>query len=232
MNPCWKGRAAARSATFVALVAFAGCSAFNPYQRSDRLDKDLRAPQAAASAPQAATSAPASAASAALLRIAAATRAAEAAPDALLGDLPQALDAVTDQRNEWFGALSSHARTLNGASLALLALTGWGLYEGLKPGFVEGGTATAASRRHVAKAAIGAGGAYSIGNLFLNTKHDEAYIEGYKALTCLIVRAPLRADHRAMARPGAGVERSRRPGRCARQDGARIARRARREPEP
>jgi hypothetical protein len=189
MNQRNHRRAAATSFTLVAMAALAGCSAFNPYQRSARLDNDLRAPHAAASAPLNAASAPASSSAAAWLRIDAATRAANAAPDALTGDLPQALDAVTDQRNEWFGALSSHARTLNGASLALLALTGWGLYEGLKPGFVESGTASAASRRHVAKAAIGAGGAYSLGTLFLNTEHDEAYISGYKALTCLIVRA-------------------------------------------
>jgi hypothetical protein len=168
------------------VAALAGCSAFNPYQRSDHLHADLLPVPAAASGATAAT--PATAASAVQFRIDEATRAAQRAPEQLVGDLPEALAAIADQRNEWFGALSSHARTLNGTTLAMLALTGWGLYEGLKPGFVDGGTATDTTRRHVAKAAIGTAGAYALGNFFLNAEHDQAYIEGYKALTCLIVR--------------------------------------------
>jgi hypothetical protein len=158
-----------RSIALAASLAFSGCSAFNPYQRSEMLDNDVRP-----------------------LRANSASESVQKTPDKskeLVGGLNEALGAVADQRNEWFGALSSHARLLNSASLAMLTTAGWGLYEGLKPGFAANGVASEASRKHVAKAGIGTAGFYALGNLFLNTKHDEAYVEGFKSLTCLMVRA-------------------------------------------
>ena len=127
MSPRKNCRLAAASTTVVSIAVLSGCAAFNPYQRSERLHNDLLPVSGAASAANAAAagvsvswsgpaSAPSTAASAALLRIAMATQVAQAAPNLLAGDLPGALEAVADQRNEWFGALSSHARTLNSAS--------------------------------------------------------------------------------------------------------------------
>lgn len=106
----------------------------------------------------------------------------------LAGGLGDALVEVNGQRLEWFGTLSAHARVSNLSSLAVYGLTAWGLYQGLKPGFVSDGVASESTRRNLAKAGIGAGLGYSVGNLFLNDKHDEVYVEGFKTLTCLMAR--------------------------------------------
>lgn len=108
---------------------------------------------------------------------------------ALAAGLGDALLDINAQRLAWFDSLSAHARVANAASLAVYGISAWGLYQGLKPNFVSGGVASESTRANLAKAGIGAGLAYSIGNLFLNDKHDEAYVEGFKALTCLMARA-------------------------------------------
>jgi hypothetical protein len=150
------------------VATLAGCSAINPYQRSAALDRDLvlvdKDGSASCKEPQRRCDTPYGA------------------------GLGQALEDVNDQRLEWFGALSSHARTANLSSLAVYGLTAWGLYQGLKPGFT-GGAADSGTKRKLAMAGIGAGSAYAVGNFFLNDKHDEAYVEGIKSLTCQMVRA-------------------------------------------
>lgn len=108
---------------------------------------------------------------------------------AYAGGLGDALFDLNGQRLAWFESLSTHAKVANSASLLVYGATAWGLYQGLKPGFVADGVASESTRANLAKAGIGAGLAYSIGNLFLNDKHDEAYVEGFKALTCLMARA-------------------------------------------
>ena len=108
---------------------------------------------------------------------------------AMAGSLGDALRDINAQRLAWFEALSDHARVANAASLSVYGITAWGLYQGLKPNFVTGGVASESTRANLAKAGIGAGLAYSIGNLFINDKHDEAYVEGFRALTCLMARA-------------------------------------------
>ena len=102
---------------------------------------------------------------------------------AMAGSLGDALRDINAQRLAWFEALSDHARVANAASLSVYGITAWGLYQGLKPNFVTGGVASESTRANLAKAGIGAGLAYSIGNLFINDKHDEAYVEGFRALT-------------------------------------------------
>lgn len=147
--------------TIFAAVFLTGCSTINPYQRSEALDSDLITK--------------------------------EGTPGTQVTSYAQNLGpALRDlhlQRVEWFDSLSSHARTAHLSSLAVYSLSAWGLYQGLKPGFVKDGVASEATRRNVAKAGIGAGSAYAVGNLFLNPKHDETYVEGFKALSCLMARA-------------------------------------------
>lgn len=136
-------------------LSFAGCSSFNPYQRSRATDNDVIV----------------------------GLKADELARAGLfVGGLHEALDAANAQRVEYFESLSAHARGANVATALVFAFTGWGLYQGLKPG-------TSGDSRLLAKAGVGAGTTYAVGNYFLNEKHDEAYIEGFKALTCAMLRS-------------------------------------------
>lgn len=160
-----------RKTTLATLIAasllLSACSTINPYQRSAALDNDLTKPKPLAPG--------------------------ELPPEvdltAYAEGLDDALRDLNSQRLEWFDSLSSHARTAALSSLTTYAFTAWGLYQGLKPGFIDNGVATESTRRNVAKAGIGAGSSYAIGNMFLNGKHDETYVGGFKALSCLMARA-------------------------------------------
>lgn len=151
-------------------LSLAGCSSFNPYQRTTVTDEDVvMPPRAAASASMVRNEGPP------------ATDDGTGRPGRFAGGLQEALAAANSQRVEYFDSLASHTRTSNITTSLVYAFTAWGLYHGIKAG-------ASSDSNLIAKAGIGAGASYSVGTFFLNDKHDTAYIAGFKALTCVMLR--------------------------------------------
>lgn len=106
-------RLAFRTCTLIAVaVVTAGCSSFNPYQRSERLDLPLATLRADAKIP---------------------------ADQNLAGQLDGALAAVKHQRQEWYDSLSAQARVRAVSQLTIIGVTATALYHGLKSGVAGSG---------------------------------------------------------------------------------------------
>ena len=102
-----------RTCTLIAVaVVTAGCSSFNPYQRSERLDLPLATLRADAKIP---------------------------ADQNLAGQLDGALAAVKHQRQEWYDSLSAQARVRAASQLTIIGVTATALYHGLKSGVTGSG---------------------------------------------------------------------------------------------
>ena len=162
------------SAFFIGIwvtIAFVvtGCSSFNPYQRSDRLDMPL----------------------------ATLTQGAKIPPeqDKLAGYLDGALDAVKHQRQEWFDSLSTQSRVRAGAQLTIIGVTAAALYHGLKSGVAGRGE----TKRLALPGALGAA-TFVAGDWYVNTSHEQAYIDGISGLTCkMLLIEPFRMTQTSLS---------------------------------
>ena len=105
----------------------------------------------------------------------------------LAGDADDGLRYAEEFRAKYFRDLSSAAAFRNVTGVALIGLSGWAVYNGLKP---EGGT-TGDVRRGTRLGAAAAS-VYALRQFLVNPGQEQAYAEGYRALTCLMLQsAPL-----------------------------------------
>lgn len=105
----------------------------------------------------------------------------------LAGDADDGLRYAEEFRAKYYRDLSSAAAFRNVTGVALIGLSGWAVYNGLKP---EGGT-TGDVRRGTRLGAAAAS-VYALRQFLVNPGQEQAYAEGYRALTCLMLQsAPL-----------------------------------------
>ncbi|QRF57487.1 hypothetical protein [Variovorax paradoxus] len=167
----WQRRAAV-CLTVCLAVSLAGCSSFDPYQRSQRVDTPVRQ-----------------------LGKEAAERYGDT--ELLAGDLHGALVVLKDQRREWYESLSTQARMRAITQLGLIGLTAAAFYGGLKSGVTSNG-----DRSRLALAGGVGLAAYTGSTWFINPAQEQAYVDGIRDLTCAMLNIePLRMseeDFRAM----------------------------------
>ncbi|HUD32522.1 MAG TPA: hypothetical protein VMR43_05810 [Variovorax sp.] len=152
-------------------MSVGGCSSFNPYQRSHRVDVPVR-------------------------QLAAEEKGKHSAIEALAGGLHGATGALKDQRKEWYDSLSSQARIRYATQFGLIGLTAVALYGGLKSG-----VASDNDKKRLALAGAAGFAAYSGSTWFVNAGQEHAYIEGIRELTCAMMNIePLRVSEKDFGR--------------------------------
>lgn len=105
----------------------------------------------------------------------------------LAGDADDGLKYAEEFRGKYYRDLSSAAAFRNVSGVALIGLSGWAVYNGLKP---EGGT-PGDIRRGTRLGAVAAS-VYALRQFLVNPGQEQVYAEGYRALTCLMLQsAPL-----------------------------------------
>lgn len=101
----------------------------------------------------------------------------------LAGGLSAALNNTDKLREDYYKDLRGVAVSRSWGSLSLLGAAAWAAASGLQPGATDADT-TRALRLGVASST-----GYLISDFFTNRKHEEAYAQGYRKLTCLVVQS-------------------------------------------
>jgi len=151
-------RMARKTLLAVLAASLASCSSFNPYQRTELATQTIE--QAAEKATKESKSLP------------------------LAGNLHGAMLVLADQQREWYESLSSQARTRAITQLTLIGATAATLFEGLRPG----GNTSEDSKRSLAQAGTLGAVAYFGGDWYLNTSQEDAYINGFRRLSCVMLQ--------------------------------------------
>lgn len=98
------------------------------------------------------------------------------------GDIESAMDAIDHQRNLYFDEVSgsSEARQIAGSSL--IGLSAWAVYKGVR-------SDSDSTKRLLALAGATGAAAYGISTHLQNSETEKAFLLGYRALTCLLVKS-------------------------------------------
>ena len=97
------------------------------------------------------------------------------------GDIESAIDAANDQRELYFKAVGDRAVFRNSIATALIPLSAALVYKGLT-------TDSVSARRSIALGGATAGAGYAFFGWFTNRTGEAAYLEGYRGITCAILR--------------------------------------------
>lgn len=97
------------------------------------------------------------------------------------GDVESAIDAANDQRELYFKAVGDRAFFRNSIATALIPLSAALVYKGLT-------TDSVSARRNIALGGATAGAGYAFFGWFTNRTGEAAYLEGYRGITCAILR--------------------------------------------
>jgi len=105
----------------------------------------------------------------------------------LAGDAEAGLKYAEDFRSRYYRDLSSAATFRNATGVALIGLSGWAVYNGLKPDGGTPGDVRRGTRLGAAAASI-----YALRQFLVNPGQEQVYAEGYRSMTCLMLQsAPL-----------------------------------------
>lgn len=142
--------------------SLSGCAMFDPYQLSEKLSNDLEYENSSNS------SSP--------------SIAGDNDKGPFNPELLKALNAVDDQRQKWFKAISYRAQLDASVSYAALSAAVYGAYRG----YLDT-TSSNSSKKALAQAGVLAGGRWAVSQWVEEPGRDGAYINGYRALTCTIL---------------------------------------------
>lgn len=98
------------------------------------------------------------------------------------GDIAAALDAANGQRLLYFAAVRGNARDRNIVGASLITLSAWSVYKGIT-------SDSTSTKRLLALAGATGAGIYGLGAYLTNREAEQAFLAGYRGITCLIIRS-------------------------------------------
>ena len=106
----------------------------------------------------------------------------------LAGDASEGVKAAEDLRQKYYKNLSSTSYVRSSTGLAAGVLSGWAIYNALKPGASASSASPGDTRRGV-RLGVTLGVLYGLRQFFVNPEQESIYAEGYRALTCLMLES-------------------------------------------
>lgn len=109
----------------------------------------------------------------------------------LAGNASEGLKAADDMRQTYYNNLRFTSYIRSGTAVTAGVLSGWALYNALKPNG-SGPDASEGDTRRGVRLGVTLGTLYGMRQLFVNPEHESIHAEGYRSLTCLMLQsAPL-----------------------------------------
>lgn len=105
----------------------------------------------------------------------------------LAGDAEAAMAWAEQFRGKYYHNLNSAAGFRNVTGALLIGLSGWAVYNGLKP--TDGDGPTTADVRRGTRLGAAAASVYALRQFLVNPGQEAIFAEGYRAMTCLMLQA-------------------------------------------
>lgn len=106
----------------------------------------------------------------------------------LAGGAGEGLALAESVRAHYYSNLVSTSVIRNGTAVAAVALSGWALYNALKPDGASTGATPGDTRRSV-RLGVALASLYGLRQFFVNPGQEAIYADGYRSLTCLMLQS-------------------------------------------